>query len=81
MRKNGVALLSRRGRYLLLEGHLGLMRLGGQWEGEDRAHGLQLKGAEEEVEPVHGETGTLRDNHTPQATETNTNPTVGTTIS
>lgn len=24
---------------------------------------LQLKGAEEEVEPVHGETGTLRDKH------------------
>lgn len=26
-------------------------------------NGLQLKGAEEEVEPVHGETGTLRDKH------------------
>lgn len=32
---------------------------------------LQLKGAEEEVEPVHGETGTLRDKHR-QARETNT---------
>lgn len=26
-------------------------------------NGLQLKGAEEEVEPVHGETETLRDRH------------------
>lgn len=36
-------------------------------------NGLQLKGAEEEVEPVHGETGTLRDKRR-QAREINTCP-------
>lgn len=41
-------------------------------------NGLQLKGAEEEVEPVHGETGTLCDKHG-QAREINTYP-IGTAI-
>lgn len=36
-------------------------------------NGLQLKGAEEEVEPVHGETGTLRNKHR-RAREINTYP-------
>lgn len=41
-------------------------------------NGFQLKGAEEEVEPVHGETGTLRDKHR-RAREINTYP-IGTAI-
>jgi len=41
-------------------------------------NGLQLKGAVEEVEPVHGETGTLRDKRW-QAREINTHP-IGTAV-